>query len=100
MSSLEGERRNVWVDGPGEGEEMVLEGSLLDHPSASTVDEDKPPTQTDSKLVDHLREEAYYWPKIITPPLKRSKHVILDSCTPEGVFPPSFSSFFSPNLTF
>lgn len=31
-----------------------------------------------------LREEAYYWPRLIVPPLKKSGHVILDSCTPEG----------------
>lgn len=31
-----------------------------------------------------LRHEAYSWPRLVFPPLKRSKHVILDTCTPEG----------------
>ncbi|TFY79446.1 hypothetical protein EWM64_g4571 [Hericium alpestre] len=31
-----------------------------------------------------LRQEAFYWPRLVFPPLKRSGHVILDSCTPEG----------------
>lgn len=31
-----------------------------------------------------LRREAYSWPRLVFPPLKRSKHVILDSCTAEG----------------
>lgn len=36
-----------------------------------------------------LRREAYHWPKLIVPPLKRAGHIILDSCTPEGTSPPS-----------
>ncbi|KAL1739148.1 mitochondrial small ribosomal subunit Rsm22-domain-containing protein, partial [Schizophyllum fasciatum] len=31
-----------------------------------------------------LRQEAYSWPRLIFPPLKRSKHVILDACTAEA----------------
>ncbi|KAJ3532591.1 hypothetical protein NMY22_g7683 [Coprinellus aureogranulatus] len=39
---------------------------------------------TSAELDMSLREEAYYWPRLIVPPLKKSGHVILDSCTPEG----------------
>ncbi|OSX67019.1 hypothetical protein POSPLADRAFT_1164299 [Postia placenta MAD-698-R-SB12] len=31
-----------------------------------------------------LRLEAYSWPRLVFPPLKRSGHVILDGCTTEG----------------
>lgn len=31
-----------------------------------------------------LRLEAYNWPRLIFPPLKKAGHVILDGCTPEG----------------
>ncbi|KAJ7922850.1 mitochondrial small ribosomal subunit Rsm22-domain-containing protein [Mycena leptocephala] len=31
-----------------------------------------------------LRLEAYNWPRLIFPPLKKSGHIILDGCTPEG----------------
>lgn len=31
-----------------------------------------------------LREHAYHWPRLVFPPLKRSGHIILDSCTPSG----------------
>lgn len=31
-----------------------------------------------------LRKHAYYWPRLVFPPLKRSGHIILDSCTPSG----------------
>ena len=31
-----------------------------------------------------LRKYAYHWPRLVFPPLKRSGHIILDSCTPSG----------------
>ncbi|KAH9858264.1 mitochondrial small ribosomal subunit Rsm22-domain-containing protein [Lenzites betulinus] len=31
-----------------------------------------------------LRQEAYSWPRLVFPPLKRSGHIILDGCTAEG----------------
>ncbi|KAI0718887.1 Rsm22-domain-containing protein [Cerioporus squamosus] len=31
-----------------------------------------------------LRQEAYSWPRLVFPPLKRSGHIILDSCTANG----------------
>jgi ribosomal protein RSM22 (predicted rRNA methylase) len=33
---------------------------------------------------EQLRAEAYHWPRLIFPPLKKGGHIILDSCTPEG----------------
>lgn len=42
-----------------------------------------PPTS----LVDiehSLRNHAYHWPRLVFPPLKRSGHIILDSCTSAG----------------
>ncbi|KAL5535734.1 RSM22 [Sanghuangporus sanghuang] len=34
--------------------------------------------------VDRIRLEAYDWPRMVFPPLKRSGHVIIDGCTLEG----------------
>jgi hypothetical protein len=31
-----------------------------------------------------LRLESFSWPRLVFPPLKRSGHIILDSCTAEG----------------
>ena len=31
-----------------------------------------------------LAKEAYQWPRVVAPPLKRSGHVILDTCFPDG----------------
>ena len=36
---------------------------------------------------EKLRLDAYSWARVIYPPLKRSGHVILDSCTSEGKIP-------------
>lgn len=38
----------------------------------------------DSELQETLRKEAYHWPRLVVPPMKKSGHVILDSCTQEG----------------
>jgi hypothetical protein len=39
---------------------------------------------TPAALEAALRLEAYNWPRLIFRPLKKSGHVILDGCTPEG----------------
>ncbi|KAI1794008.1 Rsm22-domain-containing protein [Ganoderma leucocontextum] len=31
-----------------------------------------------------LRQEAYSWPRLVFPPIKRSGHIILDVCHPQG----------------
>ncbi|KAF9513878.1 hypothetical protein BS47DRAFT_1343701 [Hydnum rufescens UP504] len=33
---------------------------------------------------EEIRAESFYWPRVIYPPLKRSGHVILDTCTKDG----------------
>jgi ribosomal protein RSM22 (predicted rRNA methylase) len=38
------------------------------------------------ELRDQLRREAYQWPRLVFPPLKKSGHIILDACTAEGMF--------------
>jgi ribosomal protein RSM22 (predicted rRNA methylase) len=40
--------------------------------------------QSPEALQESLRLEAYGWPRLVFPPLKRSGHIIIDSCTPEG----------------
>lgn len=43
------------------------------------------PVSTGSELQDRLRKEAYQWPRLVFPPLKKSGHIILDACTSEGI---------------
>ncbi|CCM03775.1 uncharacterized protein FIBRA_05922 [Fibroporia radiculosa] len=38
----------------------------------------------ETQVEDALRLEAYSWPRLVFPPLKRSGHIILDGCTREG----------------
>jgi ribosomal protein RSM22 (predicted rRNA methylase) len=39
---------------------------------------------TSDEVTEALRSEAYHWPRLVFPPLKKSGHIILDSCTGEG----------------
>ena len=38
-----------------------------------------------AELEEQLRQEAYRWPRLVFSPLKKSGHIILDSCTAEGI---------------
>ena len=40
---------------------------------------------TGSELQAQLRREAYQWPRLVFPPLKKSGHIILDACTADGI---------------
>lgn len=42
------------------------------------------PSQSTEELQEALRLEAFGWSRLVFPPMKRSGHVILDSCTAEG----------------
>lgn len=48
----------------------------------STGDESELISAADSE--QRIRLEAYNWPRLVFPPLKRSGHIILDACTMEG----------------
>jgi ribosomal protein RSM22 (predicted rRNA methylase) len=56
----------------------------------TTVHEPIKTTESSHILASHvglqhaLKLEAYSWPRLVFPPLKRSGHVILDSCTSQG----------------
>lgn len=65
------------VDGALESELGVESTGSLTTPAA---------THSAEELQEALRLEAYGWPRLVFPPLKRSGHVILDSCTAEGLF--------------
>ncbi|KAJ7109767.1 mitochondrial small ribosomal subunit Rsm22-domain-containing protein [Mycena epipterygia] len=74
--------------------ELVLHSELESARPAeeldSSVDEDPTEIQaseepaTPAALDAALRLEAYHWPRLVFPPLKKSGHIILDGCTPEG----------------
>jgi hypothetical protein len=53
--------------------------------SIDVADEDGEPLSHE-ELDAALRLEAFGWPRLVFPPLKKSGHVILDSCTAEGEF--------------
>ncbi|KAM5531353.1 hypothetical protein V8D89_014998 [Ganoderma adspersum] len=37
-----------------------------------------------AEITSALRQEAYGWPRLVFPPIKRSGHIILDVCHPQG----------------
>ena len=63
---------------PAEGQSTP---SDLESESTTVVE-----SQSAEELQEALRLEAFGWPRLVFPPMKRSGHVILDSCTAEGTF--------------
>ncbi|KAI0830778.1 Rsm22-domain-containing protein [Trametes gibbosa] len=66
---------------------LSLDGEHQEFPNTAFGDsppEDVVPQDSASDLSTALRQEAYSWPRLVFPPLKRSGHIILDGCTAEG----------------
>ena len=58
------------------------------HVIASTQEEtmesrDRDPEETAALI----KAEAFHWPRLVRPPLKKSGHVIMDVCGPSGMWP-------------
>jgi ribosomal protein RSM22 (predicted rRNA methylase) len=66
------------------------DGSDAEHSNTAITSTSIGSSETDgeanapAELEEALRMEAFGWPRIVFSPLKRSGHVILDSCTAEG----------------
>lgn len=37
------------------------------------------------EIVGHIRDEAYSWPRLVGPPLKKGGHIIMDVCAASGM---------------
>ncbi|EIW64053.1 mitochondrial 37S ribosomal protein RSM22 [Trametes versicolor FP-101664 SS1] len=70
--SIDGEHRASPV---ADGSQDVAEEDVLGHEETAL---------TTSDVYAALRQEAYGWPRLVFPPLKRSGHIIIDGCTAEG----------------
>ncbi|KAG2138665.1 mitochondrial small ribosomal subunit Rsm22-domain-containing protein [Suillus bovinus] len=42
------------------------------------------PAENSEEVEAALRNEAFHWPRLVFPPLKKSGHIIIDACTAEG----------------
>jgi hypothetical protein len=76
--------------------EVRVEGAESALPSETEIqqeEEDPDHGLSHSEVHAQLRLEAYQWPRLIFPPLKRGGHAILDACTIEGVSCPHISVF-------
>jgi ribosomal protein RSM22 (predicted rRNA methylase) len=72
------------VEGGGGEFEMVSLSELASgHGLDATVTE---VGKTEAEVDEELRMEAYTWPRVVAPPMKRAGHVILDTCFPDGTF--------------
>lgn len=60
------------------------ESVVADDVPAALHSDDGETALTTSDINAALRQEAYSWPRLVFPPLKRSGHIILDGCTAEG----------------
>lgn len=70
--------------------ELVLDADHIDtaHEAKATehIPTDIVPAEDTEKVEAALRNEAFHWPRLVFPPLKKSGHIIIDACTAEGLF--------------
>jgi ribosomal protein RSM22 (predicted rRNA methylase) len=53
-------------------------------PKSSHVASELSSDEDPAALEEDMRREAYQWPRLVYPPLKRSGHVVMDTCHPNG----------------
>ncbi|CAL1694264.1 unnamed protein product [Somion occarium] len=61
----------------GEQPHSIQEASIVGADSGDI------PTPANEEITAALRAEAYSWPRLVFPPLKKSGHIIMDGCTHE-----------------
>ena len=62
-------------------EDSHLQGSGQEHSTvAMQLDQD----YDEEQIREAIRLEAFQWPRLVFPPLKRSRLVIIDGCTAQG----------------
>lgn len=64
-----------------------MNGTIVETPVLQevSVTESQSGPKSAAELEEALRLEAFSWPRLVFPPLKKSGHIILDSCTAEGM---------------
>ncbi|KAJ2083379.1 37S ribosomal protein S22 [Coemansia sp. RSA 988] len=69
-------------------EKIALQEQTLDKPANAHVSSTNLgvnlSTEVDQKSTEQLSKEAYYWSRIILPPIKKKGHVVLDVCVHDG----------------
>lgn len=73
--------------------ELVIDGDVIRPSKLSKSLVDPSPAidpaevnMTPEDTQEAMRSEAYHWPRLVFPPLKRSGHIVMDVCTAEGMF--------------
>jgi hypothetical protein len=57
---------------------------------------DREPEEID----DLMKAEAFHWPRLVLPPLKKSGHVVMDVCGPSGMWPSMYIAVFQLTLEY
>lgn len=69
-----------------ESESLELASAMLEQ-QRELADTQEPENISDcleQKDIESMRVDAYSWPRLIIPPIKRSGHTIVDACTAQG----------------
>lgn len=69
------------IDGQHLAEHRILDDEEVEVTASQLSDS----TLSQEGLDAALRLEAYNWPRVVFPPLKKAGHIILDGCTTEGI---------------
>ncbi|KAJ2370857.1 37S ribosomal protein S22 [Coemansia sp. RSA 2610] len=70
--------------GPRPAYPQVMPSAKVDLDKARAHPDLYLPSGSPRKPLEQLVSEAFHWPRIIAPPIKRKGHVVADVCTPDG----------------
>lgn len=67
-------------------ESLRLAGSMLEQQREMAKSQEPEPISEDLEQedIESMRVDAYSWPRLIIPPIKRSGHTTIDACTAQG----------------
>jgi ribosomal protein RSM22 (predicted rRNA methylase) len=86
--TIQHELKEIEGEKPGKPQQFIsvpIDGR--DHASGSNSAQEEASSEDIGEAAEEIaiREESYQWPRIVAPPMKRSGHVVLDVCHPDGM---------------
>jgi hypothetical protein len=66
------------------------------HVISSTHSEKMMESHDRAEIENLMKAEAFHWPRLVLPPLKKSGHVVMDVCDPTGMWPSVYVAVYKP----
>jgi hypothetical protein len=83
-------------DGSPQTSSTHVIASAQPEPEKTMESHDREPEE----IEDLMKAEAFYWPRLVLPPLKKSGHIVMDVCGPSGMWPSVYVAVYQLTLEY